>query len=43
MGKGQLDHLELNGPIEFRILGAFFWDSSKQNDGCDERLWSVAA
>ena len=43
MGKDQLDDLELNGPIILRTLDEIAWDFTQANDGCDGRLWSVAA
>ena len=41
MEKGQLDDLELDGPITLWILDGIFWSSPKRNGGCDERLLSV--
>ena len=33
----QSDDLELDGPIEFRILDGIAWDFTKRNDGGDDR------
>ena len=37
MREDQMDDLEIDGQIRFRILDGIAWDFTQANDGCDER------